>query len=108
MIRRPPRSTLFPYTTLFRSLIHLDGQAVIDRVGTALEFFNAREACDRARLGDLIHGSDLRRAYKADGCRGFGSLLVDVHRASEMRALHPEIVHLYGHCGSTKIGRAHV
>src|SRR3712207_6847631 len=24
MIRRPPRSTLFPYTTLFRSLINLD------------------------------------------------------------------------------------
>src|SRR2546429_4599983 len=24
MIRRPPRSTLFPYTTLFRSLEHLD------------------------------------------------------------------------------------
>src|SRR5258707_7139801 len=24
MIRRPPRSTLFPYTTLFRSLDHLD------------------------------------------------------------------------------------
>src|SRR5258708_26226090 len=23
MIRRPPRSTLFPYTTLFRSLIHV-------------------------------------------------------------------------------------
>src|SRR3712207_6974309 len=23
MIRRPPRSTLFPYTTLFRSVIHL-------------------------------------------------------------------------------------
>src|SRR3989441_12701702 len=25
MIRRPPRSTLFPYTTLFRSLIELAG-----------------------------------------------------------------------------------
>src|SRR5256885_13272578 len=25
MIRRPPRSTLFPYTTLFRSLRHLQG-----------------------------------------------------------------------------------
>src|SRR3712207_7141481 len=25
MIRRPPRSTLFPYTTLFRSLIPTDG-----------------------------------------------------------------------------------
>src|SRR5438552_10227184 len=24
MIRRPPRSTLFPYTTLFRSLVDLD------------------------------------------------------------------------------------
>src|SRR5256885_12946244 len=27
MIRRPPRSTLFPYTTLFRSLIE-DGESV--------------------------------------------------------------------------------
>src|SRR3989475_2157962 len=25
MIRRPPRSTLFPYTTLFRSLLHAVG-----------------------------------------------------------------------------------
>src|SRR2546426_2114470 len=25
MIRRPPRSTLFPYTTLFRSMRQLDG-----------------------------------------------------------------------------------
>src|SRR2546426_6707466 len=28
MIRRPPRSTLFPYTTLFRSLAALHGVAV--------------------------------------------------------------------------------
>src|SRR3712207_8465792 len=27
MIRRPPRSTLFPYTTLFRSLTFTDGTA---------------------------------------------------------------------------------
>src|SRR3712207_7168671 len=26
MIRRPPRSTLFPYTTLFRSPVHLGGR----------------------------------------------------------------------------------
>src|SRR5258708_27615264 len=26
MIRRPPRSTLFPYTTLFRSLVRLAGE----------------------------------------------------------------------------------
>ena len=27
MIRRPPRSTLFPYTTLFRSDLHMNNQA---------------------------------------------------------------------------------
>src|SRR2546430_7565339 len=43
MIRRPPRSTLFPYTTLFRSLYerpneqgkdrlgHIDGESQLDR-----------------------------------------------------------------------------
>src|SRR5256885_8566401 len=30
MIRRPPRSTLFPYTTLFRSDLHLGNIALID------------------------------------------------------------------------------
>src|SRR2546425_8905491 len=28
MIRRPPRSTLFPYTTLFRSVVELHGGTV--------------------------------------------------------------------------------
>src|SRR5258708_20190773 len=30
MIRRPPRSTLFPYTTLFRSLSDLQGNTLYD------------------------------------------------------------------------------
>src|SRR2546427_5065203 len=29
MIRRPPRSTLFPYTTLFRSMIEVAGLRVV-------------------------------------------------------------------------------
>src|SRR2546428_3812821 len=29
MIRRPPRSTLFPYTTLFRSQAHADGWFIV-------------------------------------------------------------------------------
>src|SRR3712207_7403648 len=33
MIRRPPRSTLFPYTTLFRSDGRLTNQELADRVG---------------------------------------------------------------------------
>src|SRR5690348_17995921 len=36
MLRRPPRSTLFPYTTLFRSLLHA-------RVGAVDVFRVARE-----------------------------------------------------------------
>src|SRR2546430_9545886 len=34
MIRRPPRSTLFPYTTLFRSSAPLSGQIISDTVLT--------------------------------------------------------------------------
>src|SRR2546426_3730915 len=42
MIRRPPRSTLFPYTTLFRSLVR--GQVLLAR---GLEYVQAARA-----LGD--------------------------------------------------------
>src|SRR2546427_10529291 len=38
MIRRPPRSTLFPYTTLFRSLADVD---VLDRVAEVVELHGA-------------------------------------------------------------------
>src|SRR5262245_66282536 len=40
MIRRPPRSTLFPYTTLFRSLDGDDenDNGLIDERGFALDF----------------------------------------------------------------------
>src|SRR3989454_1620906 len=30
MIRRPPRSTLFPYTTLFRSHVRIGGSVILD------------------------------------------------------------------------------
>src|SRR3712207_7356667 len=37
MIRRPPRSTLFPYTTLFRSEQRHRRDALLDHVGLLLE-----------------------------------------------------------------------
>src|SRR5256885_5353425 len=37
MIRRPPRSTLFPYTTLFRSNIAVAGRRALCRAIEALE-----------------------------------------------------------------------
>src|SRR2546425_9151047 len=44
MIRRPPRSTLFPYTTLFRSLLLQDGAVAPARPGGS-----APRARDRVR-----------------------------------------------------------
>src|SRR5260370_2356629 len=37
MIRRPPRSTLFPYTTLFRSLINLPKPETVQQVREAAQ-----------------------------------------------------------------------
>src|SRR5690348_17584083 len=37
MIRRPPRSTLFPYTTLFRSVIHAGVAGMDNRLAHLLE-----------------------------------------------------------------------
>src|SRR3712207_7379246 len=62
MIRRPPRSTLFPYTTLFRSLVHaqLAGDVVdqaLDGVG-GLRATGAAVGAGRVGVGedgDALH-----------------------------------------------------
>src|SRR2546427_6628590 len=43
MIRRPPRSTLFPYTTLFRSARHLAGFHGAKRLVDVLQAATARD-----------------------------------------------------------------
>src|SRR2546423_6172995 len=49
MIRRPPRSTLFPYTTLFRSTcVPLDGPAASWRVGASVAAGPGRAAATEA------------------------------------------------------------
>src|SRR2546426_4913234 len=51
MIRRPPRSTLFPYTTLFRSRKADAGRAVVRRIAgdAGGRVPGARRAADRER-----------------------------------------------------------
>src|SRR2546427_2832675 len=46
MIRRPPRSTLFPYTTLFRSQPSPYGSCLYDLVVAKLERPRARQPLD--------------------------------------------------------------
>src|SRR3712207_8168099 len=55
MIRRPPRSTLFPYTTLFRSaVIALQAEAQVATVGGELAVAHANVARDEDRDGVLL------------------------------------------------------
>src|SRR5438034_4385289 len=53
MIRRPPRSTLFPYTTLFRS--NRDGSDWRDRHAPARLHYHRTAHRDRADWGDRNH-----------------------------------------------------
>src|SRR3712207_8914029 len=48
MIRRPPRSTLFPYTTLFRSVVHVAGE-LRDLMG-AMQAPNRGDVAERPAL----------------------------------------------------------
>src|SRR2546425_2333485 len=56
MIRRPPRSTLFPYTTLFRSLSAMPGSRTL-----AVEWFNPSIGATVA--GDLIPSGSSAQAF---------------------------------------------
>src|SRR2546422_8752402 len=101
MIRRPPRSTLFPYTTLFRSDV-----GVVTRIAPAhLEFFVSVEEIALAKR-ELI-----------EGLNGSGSVAVlnaDDPQVAAFAAYAPGRVLTYGieeradFPRSKQIGRAHV
>src|SRR2546427_2132944 len=65
MIRRPPRSTLFPYTTLFRSMLPL---------GVRQEFFAGRMFASQAavyeeaakRAGDVVRAVVLSEGGRSE------------------------------------------
>src|SRR2546421_2027404 len=59
MIRRPPRSTLFPYTTLFRSVIEAEGKMLpFVQLDGAIMQFVGRQAC--CHVGSHVDCSRLR------------------------------------------------
>src|SRR2546430_3397375 len=64
MIRRPPRSTLFPYTTLFRSLVH--------------RIHLARPGTDRPRNPHPLIDLTLRADVPADARQLVGDRLVNL------------------------------
>src|SRR3712207_9352025 len=86
MIRRPPRSTLFPYTTLFRSDGHSD-------YGTAFEVFADRYASAVGPKTSLLVLGDGRTNYRPPGLPVLADL---VRRSRTAHWLNPEPRRLRG------------
>src|SRR5256884_8145994 len=75
MIRRPPRSTLFPYTTLFRSQYTAAGRA--DRAEAELAEVTALEEF----LPAAVDADEIRRAVReaiAGGAKDLGKVMGQV------------------------------
>src|SRR5256885_12150434 len=60
MIRRPPRSTLFPYTTLFRSL-------PVRETGVRFEFLQPRRECPLFEFRQMVEGVDVPSMHPQSG-----------------------------------------
>src|SRR5256886_17622244 len=88
MIRRPPRSTLFPYTTLFRSADENGrGPMALEVVTRALEvrFVEAQEAPVATHQGDAALTPDPIAAVVADHGRSDGDRHDSIDREMSQR-----------------------
>src|SRR3712207_1947347 len=96
MIRRPPRSTLFPYTTLFRSLRHLEAVAAADgrgRLGVAQVVDAAAVVpLQEEDVAEAARGDEggLRPAPLQDGVGGDGRAVHEVRHGGGGYAGHAE------------------
>src|SRR3989449_10709142 len=78
MIRRPPRSTLFPYTTLFRST----GRSGADLYLPVPPGTELRDAATGELLGEVVDaGEVLRVARGGRGGRGNARLATPTHQS---------------------------
>src|SRR3712207_8918171 len=79
MIRRPPRSTLFPYTTLFRS-VEVDQAGDGDQVGDALDALTQDVVGEAERVEDARAALDDRE-----------QLLVRDRKSTRLNSSHANI-----------------
>src|SRR3712207_8716167 len=69
MIRRPPRSTLFPYTTLFRSTCVRITSAPVSRAkpaATASEFWDGRDSSTGTKIRLNLRGSSRSEEHTSE------------------------------------------
>src|SRR5258705_13999873 len=85
MIRRPPRSTLFPYTTLFRS----PGGPIVDRLakdGDARRFKFPRSLMAKESLDFSFSGIKTAVLYHCRGQDGRGRRQIDEQEVRDVRS----------------------
>ena len=105
MIRRPPRSTLFPYTTLFRSegyewtelypaFAKVAREEGLDQVAEAFEAISIAEKQHGKRYKELADNLETGKVFKRNGkvvwrCRNCGYL----HESEEAPEICPACLH---------------
>src|SRR3712207_7906144 len=83
MIRRPPRSTLFPYTTLFRSR----AQRALERGGGGRH--GAQMVGEQLRVDDVGHRSSAPEV--ASRMRSFSSSVSSDRKSTRLNSSHANI-----------------
>src|SRR5687768_17887707 len=95
MIRRPPTSTLFPYTTLFRSHQHGPGTGREDRAGfdPAEPGARLRAAADRLPRIQLLDGLQLpdRKSTRLNSSHGYISYAVFCLKKKKKKKKKPSV-----------------
>src|SRR5437667_255085 len=94
MIRRPPRSTLFPYTTLFRSIRH-------HRMPVRRGLAGGARGADRRRADQVLRG-----IVRGDGCAR-GHQRSEEH-TSELQSHHDLVCRLLLEKKKLKLKSSHV
>src|SRR3712207_7288980 len=104
MIRRPPRSTLFPYTTLFRSLVQEPGDDVLVDLARIEPAGGDLAGDGRGGVGDLGPAAVVDAHGQREDVVVPGELLGDLEllddaapqpgTAARPAHPHPELVHL--------------
>src|SRR2546430_4858866 len=84
MIRRPPRSTLFPYTTLFRSPLHRvpDGAPTPERLTQSIELRKQMEQA-LAALSDAERTAFVMRHWEGCGIEEIAAVLKSSSNATK-------------------------
>src|SRR3712207_8129822 len=89
MIRRPPRSTLFPYTTLFRSPSQAV-RAMLEHKGIEYELVNLMPGSQPVLLRLAGFRGRTVPAVRIDGRRVQGSLQID-RKSTRLNSSHANI-----------------